>query len=78
MNTQTTIKEKIQNDSILNNISSYFDNEIYLVGGAVRDILLGKKIFDRDLIVTDENAKDFALMENLYRLTKKIKYIGLF
>lgn len=59
MNTQIIIN-KIKEDKILNNIASFFNNEIYLVGGAVRDILLGKEILDRDLIVTDENAKDFS------------------
>ena len=60
MNTQI-LKNKIQNDEILNNISSFFDNEIYLVGGAVRDILLNKENIDKDLIVTDEDAKTFSL-----------------
>ncbi|MBP3820427.1 CCA tRNA nucleotidyltransferase [bacterium] len=55
------ILTKIKNDQILNNLSSFFDNKIYLVGGAIRDILLGKEIVDRDLIVTDEDAKDFAI-----------------
>ena len=59
MNTQI-IKNKILNDEILNNIASFFDNEIYLVGGAVRDILQGKDILDRDLIVTDEDAGSFS------------------
>lgn len=59
MNTQT-IKSKIQNDQILNNLASFFDNEILLVGGSVRDILLDKELTDRDLIVTDEDAKIFA------------------
>lgn len=60
MNTQT-IKNKIKNDKILNNLASFFNNEIYLVGGSVRDILLEKELSDRDLIVTDTDAKDFAL-----------------
>ena len=60
MNTQT-IKNKIKNDKILNNLASFFNNEIYLVGGSVRDILLEKELSDRDLIVTDTGAKDFAL-----------------
>ena len=60
MNTQI-IKNSIANDEILNNISSFFDNDIWLVGGAIRDILLGKEIFDRDLIVTDCDAKEFSL-----------------
>lgn len=60
MNIQT-VKDKIKKDEILNNISSFFGNEIFLVGGAVRDILLGKEnITDRDLIVTDEDAKVFS------------------
>lgn len=60
MNTQI-IKNSIANDEILNNISSFFDNDIWLVGGAVRDILLEKEILDRDLIVTDSDAKEFSL-----------------
>ena len=51
---------KIKNDDILNKISTEFDNEIYLVGGAVRDFLLDKATFDRDLIVCDMDAKVFA------------------
>lgn len=58
MNTQIT--EKIKSDKILAEISGSFDNEIYLVGGAVRDFLMGKETFDRDLIVIDEDAKIFA------------------
>ena len=60
MNTQI-IKNRIKNDKILNNLASFFDNDIWLVGGAVRDILLDKEILDRDLIVTDCDAKDFSL-----------------
>ena len=37
-----------------------FNNEIYLVGGAVRDFYLDKESTDFDLIVTDEDARDFA------------------
>ncbi len=60
MNTQT-IKNRIQNDEILNNLASFFDNDIWLVGGAVRDILLDKEITDRDLIVTDCDAKKISM-----------------
>ena len=60
MNTQT-IKNSIANDEILNNLASFFDNEIWLVGGAIRDILLENEILDRDLIVTDCEAKEFSL-----------------
>lgn len=60
MNTQILIN-KIQEDKILNNISSFFENEVYIVGGSVRDFLSGKDTLDRDLIVTDEDAGSFAL-----------------
>ena len=59
MNTQI-LTDKIKNDDILNNIASFFDNEIYLVGGCVRDFLLGKTSTDRDLIVIDEDARTFS------------------
>ena len=59
MNIQTIV-DKIKCDEILNNLTSFFDNEIYLVGGAVRDFLSDNEIFDRDLIVTDEDAGVFA------------------
>ena len=56
------LTDSIKNDDILNNLASFFpDNEIYLVGGSVRDILLGKTFFDRDLIVTDCDAREFSL-----------------
>lgn len=59
MNIQTVVN-KIKDDEILNNLASFFDNKIYLVGGAVRDFLLGKDTLDRDLIVADEDAGIFA------------------
>lgn len=59
MNTQI-LTDKIKDDDILNNLASFFDNQIYLVGGAVRDFFLGKDTLDRDLIVTDEDAGVFA------------------
>ena len=54
------LTDKIKQDFLLNNIISFFDNEIYLVGGSVRDILAGKEYTDRDLIVADEDAKTFS------------------
>ncbi len=54
------LRQEIKNDEILN-IISRLDNEIYLVGGAVRDFLMETKIFDRDLIVCDVDAREFAL-----------------
>lgn len=56
-----SLLQKIKQDEVLNIISNEFDNEVYLVGGAVRDFVLGKEIFDRDLIVCDTEAKNFAL-----------------
>ena len=58
MNTQITAK--IKSDEILTKILANCDNEIYLVGGAVRDFLMDKETFDRDLIVMDEDAGEFA------------------
>ena len=55
------IIQRLKSDEILNSISKNFDNEIYLVGGAVRDLYLGKEILDHDIIVCDLEAKDFAL-----------------
>ena len=55
------ITEKIKSDELLNKITANFDNEIYLVGGAVRDILMDKSSHDRDLIVMDEDARSFSL-----------------
>ena len=60
MNIQTLL-DKINNDAILNNLISFFPNQIYLVGGSVRDAFLGKDFVDRDLIVVDCDARDFSL-----------------
>lgn len=56
-----SLLQKIKNDEILNIISTEFDNEVYLVGGAVRDYLMDKDTPDRDLIVTDVDAREFSL-----------------
>lgn len=61
MNTQIII-DRIKDDFVLNNLASFFDNKMYLVGGAVRDYLLDKETFDRDLIVVDIEAREFSLM----------------
>lgn len=55
------ILEKIKSDEILTKISENFDAEIYLVGGAVRDFLCGKETNDRDLVVVNQDTRDFAL-----------------
>ena len=54
------ITEKINSDEILRSVIDNFDEEICLVGGAVRDLLLGKITYDRDLLVLDSDAKDFS------------------
>lgn len=56
------IIEKIKKDNILSIIVENFDNEVYLVGGTVRDFCLGKESLDRDIIVINREAKDFALV----------------
>lgn len=55
------IIEKIKSDAILTRIVEFCNNEIYLVGGTVRDFFLEKDSTDRDIIVMDEDAKSFAL-----------------
>lgn len=55
------IIEKIKSDDILSKIIDNFDNEIYLVGGTVRDFYMGLESTDRDIIVMDEDARVFAL-----------------
>ncbi len=64
------IIEKIKSDEILSKIIDKFDNEIYLVGGTVRDFYMGLESTDRDIIVMDENAKEFALkLSELFQAT---------
>jgi len=63
----TTILNKIKTDKIISKIAENFPElEIYLVGGAVRDIFMGKQSFDRDIIVADEDAKEVA--QKLHKL----------
>ncbi|MCI1273925.1 MAG: HD domain-containing protein [Clostridiaceae bacterium] len=59
MNSQ--IVSKIKNDKILSEISKLATGEVYVVGGTVRDWFLGKDTFDRDIIVINDSAKEFAL-----------------
>lgn len=64
------IIEKIKSDEILSKIIDKFDNEIYLVGGTVRDFYMGLESTDRDIIVIDEDARDFALkLSELFQAT---------
>lgn len=55
------IINKINDDELLNLIRNNFSEEIYLVGGAVRDFAMDKTSLDRDLIVAGVDARDFAL-----------------
>lgn len=55
------MKDKIQQDLILNAIRENFDEEIYLVGGAVRDFLNGQNSYDRDLLVLNTDVKEFSM-----------------
>lgn len=66
----TQIINRIKTDEILKKISDDYNNEIYIVGGSVRDFAMGKETLDRDLIVIDEHAKDFALkLSNAFSAT---------
>ena len=51
-------KEKRIIDTVLNS-NNKFKNKIYLVGGVVRDLLMGKKIKDIDFLI-EGSAIDFA------------------
>ncbi|MBO7672296.1 HD domain-containing protein [bacterium] len=54
------MKIEIKNDEILNKIASAFSEEIYLVGGAVRDFLNNEIPTDRDLVVLNTDVREFA------------------
>lgn len=64
------IIEKIKLDDVISKIAENFDNEIYLVGGTVRDYYMGLESVDRDIIVMDEDAREFALkLADLFNAT---------
>ena len=64
------IIEKIKSDRILSKITEKFDNQIFLVGGAVRDFYMGLESTDRDIMVMDEDAREFALkLKDLFDAT---------
>lgn len=60
------IIEQIKNDEIIGIIRRHADKfekqgiALYIVGGALRDFFLGTKNFDKDIIVDNVEAKDFA------------------
>ena len=54
------MKAQIEKDFILKAIRENFDEEVYLVGGAVRDFLNNKDVVDRDLLVLGCDVKVFS------------------
>jgi len=55
------IIEKIKNDEIINLIKSHPEQaKIFLVGGVFRDFYLNKDNFDKDIVVFNSDAEDFA------------------
>lgn len=59
---------KIKNDELIKKIIKFSDGkQIYLVGGCIRDYLLGKENYDKDIIADFEDAEEYAqnLAQNL-------------
>lgn len=53
--------KKIKSDELLTSIKPYLQGvEAYIVGGYVRDLLLGKENFDRDIVIADSDVKKIA------------------
>ena len=49
------------NDELISKIKNFSkDTKVLLVGGAIRDFCLGKKNFDKDIIVVEKDAKSFS------------------
>lgn len=60
MNTNKFI-EKIKQDEIVKLLQKHANGaQIYLVGGTVRDFYLGVENFDKDIVVVNTDAKQFA------------------
>ena len=54
--------EKLKQDKVLEDIRNCSKSiEVYVVGGAIRDLYTGKENFDKDLIVCGVEAKNYAL-----------------
>lgn len=59
---------KIKNDELIKKIIKFSDGkQIYLVGGCIRDYLLGKENYDKDIIADFEDVEEYAqnLAQNL-------------
>ncbi len=55
------MRNLIENDSVISQIRPYLKNvEAYVVGGFVRDVLMGKQSPDRDLIICNCDVKEFS------------------
>ena len=59
-NTKNSIAEKIKNHPVIQKISPYVDDETYIVGGFLRDILFNKDSSDIDLAVKSCTAEKLA------------------
>ncbi len=62
-------EDSIKNNKILNVIRPYVNNrQIYIVGGYLRDLVLGKNSSDIDIVTLSNDTKEFAeeLTENLH------------
>ena len=56
------LSKKILEDEIVKNIINFSgDTEIWLVGGTIRDFMLGKENFDKDIVVNCDDVKSFSL-----------------
>lgn len=65
------ILNKINKDKILNKVIKNIPNDvdIYLVGGYLRDALINKESFDRDIIVNNISSYDFTnLIGNIFKV----------
>ena len=65
------ILNKINKDKILNKVIKNIPNDvdIYLVGGYLRDALINKESFDRDIIVNNLSSYDFTnLIGNIFKV----------
>lgn len=65
------ILEKLNKDEILKKVikNTPIDANIYLVGGYLRDALMSKKSFDRDIIVNNISPYDFAnIIGNIFKV----------
>lgn len=53
--------DKIKNDELIKQIISFSKNkQIYLVGGCIRDYILGKKNYDKDIIADFDDVEEYA------------------